>query len=101
MPTAGYTDGIHNQKVAVSTASAHSNISLNLNLGDNCLEMNEIKMEMKGVSYGGVIPKGIGNLYQHNQQCYKALLQQLKDDLSKEVKGIIENEVNESLNELK
>ena len=44
-------DEVHNQKVAVTMASTHSNIScsLNLNLGDNCLVKNEIKVEMKGV----------------------------------------------------
>ena len=103
------TDGTHNQKVAVSTTSAHSNIScsLNLNLGDNCLDKNEIKVEMKGVIEELLRQDSealTDNLKDSIKNITMSLLQQLKDDLSKEVKSIMERvemQINDSLDELK
>ena len=37
------------QKAAVSLANSNISCSLNLNLGENCLERDEVKMEMKAV----------------------------------------------------
>ena len=102
-------DGIHHKKVAVSAASDYSNIScsLNLNLGNNCLEKNEIKVEMKGIIEELLQQESeilTNNLKDSIKNITESMLQQVKDGLSKEVKDIIENmkkQINGSLNEIK